>query len=1204
MKIKLTIARSLSRKRLLLTFMRTFIFLLCTTVFSFNIENSLAQEKVTIDHDKILSVDEVFNIIIDQTKYSFIYPANLFKDAPKVEVKQGKISVGKLLQKTLPKNEFNIILGVNDRITIKKKSESQQISVIGKVVDVKGMPILGVTVLIKGTAQGTSTDFDGSFRILIPNPENVLQFSHLGYKTQVVVIRDQYDIKVVLEEEASELEEITVISTGYQTLKKERATGSYVKPDMKILNSRDGAYTDLVSRLEGTVPGLTIITGFDAEVANPIGNGVTKRNSIIRGRNSPLLDFNPLYVVDGVQVPYFDIVNSEDIEDITVLKDAAATAVWGARASNGVIVVNTKRGKKNDKIQVNYKTFFNFQGKPDFDYDPVLSSEQYIQTAKELFAPDINSWGSLATRFVAPHEQILYDQYRGIISEPEANARLDSLASINNIDQIKDLWYRNAYSLGHTMSVSGGSKNYSFYGALAYRSLVNNQPGTKNNTYNLALNQDFQLNDNINIALNTSISNSVSSRKNSLSIGNRALPYLLFKDANGNDINMPYMFGWSEDVRLEYEQLGGINLDYYPLKEIDYKHGKNNNWNINLTGNLDVKIMKGLRFHGTYGYITTPGTSTNYEDYKTLSKRKFILSMAMAPPYVPETTYFFPNTQGTTQAPTGGTYISSNIEQHNWTVRNQLIYSTSLRNEKDFLNIQVGQEANEALTVNKTSVLEGYDEHLQTYALIDYYTAANEYIYPSITGFGAYQTPPFTFDEEKSRFTSFFALADYLLNHKYGINLSWRRDHSNLFGNDKSTQNKPTYSVGGKWILGRENFIQNVEWINEMALRTTFGVSGNSPFAGTATSQDVLTAPFSIPVTGNYLNLSGAANKKLGWEITKTINTGLDFSILKNRITGSLDLYWKKTTDLLGTERPNPFTGFSSGILSNIGNATNKGVELSLRTHNVKTDNFNWITNFVFSHNKNKLDSYSGASSYYSTTNGRISAPYVEGYSLNPLFAYRYGGLDENGNPQIELSDGTKTTDPFGDELTIDDILYMGSTVPKVTGGLTNIFSYKDFSLTANIIYNFGHVMRNDVNTFFTSRLTGGTSFSGNISTSFLNRWKEPGDEGFTDIPRYYADSYDDYINRNTQYYTLANTNVLSASYVKLRDVTLTYSLPQKVTSQLNIQGLSFSAQVSNFLLWTENDEGIDPEFHEYRYGSRTLPPSNHPFNFSMNITF
>ena len=1206
MKIKLTTARYPSRKRLLLTIMRTFIFLLCSAVFGFNAENSLAQKKVTIDHDKVFSVDEVFNIIIDQTEYSFIYPANLFKDAPKVEIKQGKISVGRLLQKILPNDEFNVVLGVNNRIAIKRKTERQQIFIRGKVIDENEVPIPGVTVMVKGTTNGTITDFDGSFGVVIPYQENVLVFSHLGYKTKDVTVRDQRDLTVVLEEGVNELEEVTVVSTGYQTLKKERATGSFSKPKMKILNSRDGAYTDLVSRLEGTVAGLTVINGADSESASPLGNGVTSRNSIIRGVNSPTLSSNPLYVVDGVQVPYFNIVNSEDIEDITVLKDAAATSVWGARAANGVIVVNTKRGKKNDKIQVNYKTFYNYQGKPDFGYDPVLTSEQYIRTAKEIFDPQTNSWSSLSTSFVAPHEQILYDQDRGIISEAVANARLDSLSAISNIHQARDLWYRSAYSIGHSLSVSGGSEKYSFYASLAYRNLVNNEPGAKNSTYNLALNQDIQLNSKIKISLNTSISNSVSSGKNPLSVTNNVLPYQLFLDADGNDINIPYAFGWSEDTRLGYEQLGGINLDYYPLREIDYKHTENDNWNINLTGSLDIELIKGLNFKGTYGYITTPGTATSYEDYKTRDIRRFILSMTKVAPDVPETTYFFPNIQGSTDKPTGGRYISSNIEQKNWTVRNQLVYSTYLRNNKDYLNIQVGQEANEALGINKSNVLEGYDEHLQTYTLMDYYTAANEYIFPTITGVGAYQIQPFTITEEKTRFTSYFALANYLFNGKYGINLSWRKDESNLFGSDKSTQNKPTYSIGGKWILGRENFITKADWINEMALRATYGVAGNSPYVGAATSQDVLSAGTSTPITGDYYNLSSVANTKLGWEITKTLNTGFDFSILKNRVSGSLDLYWKSTTDLIGSYARNPFVGVSSPVVSNIGEVSNKGVELSLSTMNIQTSNFNWITNFVFSHNENKLESYvpRTETSYINTPAGRINASYLEGYALNPLFGYRYAGLNEEGNPLIELSDGTTSTDPYGDELTVDDILYMGSTVPKVSGGFTNVFNYKDFSLAANIIYNLGHVMRDDVNTFYSGRLTTDGSIGGNIQASFLNRWKEPGDEAFTDIPRYYADSYDSYVNRNIQYYAWANTNVLSASYIKLRDVTLTYNLPQQVLSQLKIQAISLSGQIGNFLLWTKNDKGIDPEYHDYKYGSRMLPSSKHPFNVSLNITF
>ncbi len=1174
------------------------LIVLLLLAFSIQLGAKTYAQKISLsEHNTPLSV--IFDKIEKQTGYTFAYTASMIEKAKPVSIERSEMTIHEVLYECFQNQPFIYDI-VEKTIVIKPlPQEAQQfILVKGTVTNENGTPLPGTTIVIKGTTQGTGTNEKGEYSIKVPQG-SILVFSFVGLqKREVLIDKQELEVNVVLKNEISKLEEVTVFSTGYREVTKERATGSFFKPDMEIIKSRDGSNADIIGRMEGMVPGLTVIPGPTGITANAIGNGVTGRKSIIRGENSVQLDSNPLYVIDGIQVPYFDIINSEDIEDITVLKDAAAAAIWGTKAANGIIVVTTKKGKRNSKIQVEYKSYFNFLGKPDFSHDPMLSSEEYIQTAKEIFDPVNYSWSSVKTESVAPHEQILFDQYRGIITEAQANTKLDSLADISNLDQIKNLFYRNAYSMGHTISVSGGGDKYSFFSSMSYTDVKDNQLGTKNNTYRIALNQDLKFNENIRFSLNATIANNVSSRKNYPSVSNRFFPYQLFRDENGNDINIPYMFGWREDTRLQYQEAGGINLDYYPLKEINYSHGEVNNRTINLTGNMDVKLCKGLSFKGTYGYITALGSATNYIDYKTLNQRKLILSLT-TPGATP--TYIFP--ENSTTPPVGGTYATSDIETRNWTIRNQLAYTTSFRKGKDQLDIQIGQEASESFLINRTNIVEGYDEQLQTYALMNYEVLNQDnYVYPTVTGFGAYQQEPFSISEDRDRFMSLFALASYMIDRKYGIDLSWRRDHSNLFGQDKSTQNKPTWSVGAKWITDREDFMKGIDWINGLALRTTYGITGQAPPSGSSASQDILGASYSTLATGASYYIATIANPKLAWESTRNLNIGVDFAVLNNRISGSLNLYWKNTTNLLGSLSPNSFVGAGGGVLQNIGNTTNKGIELSLTTLNVQTKDFSWATSFVFSHNRNKLVSYIPTDAYYNTPSGRISAFYLIGHALNPLFAYRYAGLNEEGNPMIEHPDGSTTV--HRDSAMIEDVTYMGSTTPVVSGGLTNTFTYKGFTLTANMIYNFGHVMRKNINTFYSGRLTGSGLSSGNISTSFLNRWKEAGDEEVTDIPRYYSNSIDEYLSsRNIAYYLYADKNVVSASYIKLRDITLSYHLPDKLVRSLKLQAVSLSAQIGDFMLWRANDLGIDPEYQDLKNGGG-YTPNKHPVNFSMSIKF
>ena len=381
-------------KRMLLMIMRTFIFLLCTTVFSLNTGISNAQEKVKIDQDRVMSVDEVFKIIKTQTKYSFIYPQEIFKDAPKVRLKKGVVSVGKLLQQTLPKGKFNVILGANNRITIKEKNKLQQKQVTGKVTDDSGQPIAGVTIFIKGTTRGTSTDFEGSYTITVPNSENVLVFTYLGFATQEITVGNQTIINVTLQEEVSQLDAVTV-SGGYYTTSKREATGSIGKMESKAIEQQ--SVNNPIAALQGRISGLQI-----TPTSGVPGSGFEVQ---IRGRNSIASGNEPLYVIDGV--PYdsnsmasndtsgsilrtgglnpFSLIDPSSIKSVEVLKDADATAIYGSRGANGVVLITTKNGQAGKtSFNVNVSTgIAEVTRKLD-----LLNTEQYLEQQLEGLAND------------------------------------------------------------------------------------------------------------------------------------------------------------------------------------------------------------------------------------------------------------------------------------------------------------------------------------------------------------------------------------------------------------------------------------------------------------------------------------------------------------------------------------------------------------------------------------------------------------------------------------------------------------------------------------------------------------------------------------------------------------------------------------------------------------------------------------------------
>ncbi|SCC42461.1 TonB-linked outer membrane protein, SusC/RagA family [Chitinophaga costaii] len=1150
---------------------------------------------------KAVPLEKVFTAIRQQTGYKFFYRTEDLQGTPAVTLQLTNASLEQALKAALAEQPLSYYLEGKTvfiskapaPVAVAPAAETPPGEVHGVVRDSKGRPIPGITVIAKHARTVTVSNEQGMFQFRNLAMSDTLMFSSVSYEPVTLPINDF--MTVIMRERTVALSSVTVTyNNGYQVLSAERATGSFGKPDMKVFHERVGT-NDLVARLEGQVAGLVVTTGLNASIVNRNGSGASVNASVLRGTDNTNGD-QPLYVLNGVIVHDFSAVNSDDIEDITVLKDAAAAAIWGARASNGIIVVTTKSGTKNQRLTVSYSGYLNYQGKPNFGYQPMMNSHQFIQAAREIFDPVSYPYRSLTYSTIAPHDQFLYDAYRGKITQAQANAGLDSLASVNNWKQVKDLLYQPALTDNHSLSVSGGTNAYSFYATLGYTGTQSNTPGTKSNAYRIAISQDMNLGSRVHIGLNTTMINTIGSQDNAIAISHGFLPYQMFRDNEGNNLDMNYLYGLSDSLRRDYGARSRINTDYNPMNERKYGYQHINNLSLNATANIAVEIWKGIRFEGTYGYQKAPGSNQYYQDNKTLAQRKNNIAFTVAPTVNAVPVYYLPLT--------GGYYISTNNDQRNWTIRNQLVYTATPRGGKDALSLQAGQEAQEDYTYRTDATSYGYNNQLGSSALVDYKTLSQG-LFGTVSGYGFLSRQPFTINTTLTRYNSYFALGNYTFNHKYSVDLNWRQDHSNLFGSDVSSQNKPTWSAGAKWHIAGEEFLQPVKWLNDLALRATYGITGNSPYLGAATYQDVL---YSVPasqsggVAGDALSISSPANRSVTWERTKTTNIGVDFAVLKRRISGAIEWYDRISDGLLASTPLNPFSGYTS-TKGNLGKYTNQGIEITLHTQNIVTENFSWSSTFLFSYNKNKLVAIGIPNSYQNTVSYRMQGvSYLPGFATNPLFAYKFAGLDNMGDPQIRLTDKTITKSPTAP--TINDIYYMGTTVAPYNGNLANTFLYKAFSFTANIIYNLGNVMRRDVNTFYTGRLGASSSFgSDNYAPSFLDRWKQPGDEAHTNIPAY-VPGYQSYNRRNTDFYTKGTLNVVSASYAKLRDMTLAYTLPPSTLRTLKIQRMEVYVQTTNFMIWKANHDGIDPEYQSLSYGGRALPPYKHAYNVGLNLTF
>ncbi|WP_161554556.1 SusC/RagA family TonB-linked outer membrane protein [Sinomicrobium soli] len=1181
--------------------MRTFVFLLCNAALALNSGIGFSQDApIVVDESKTLSLEEVFTLIRTQTDYQFVYRYDSIKDAPPVSVEQGVIKTSELLKRSLERSGLTFKFKDNTVIISREKEipapKQAVIDVTGTVRDTLGMPLPGVTVLVKNTDKVVAADMEGAFRIANVRIGATIVFSHMGFMEREVIISPENaeNMVVVLREDVNELEEVVLVSTGYQTISKERSTGSFSKPDMEVFENRSSSM-NVAERLDGLVPGLTVNRSPGAELFNPL---------LIRGLSTlSLLQTSPLIVVDGI--PVADIstqtnsdvalsgllnINPQDIRDITVLKDATAASIWGARAANGVIVINTKKGSSAGGVEFQYDAFVTMEGRPDLDYLRTLDSKDFIRVAEEIFDPERNVYEEVtgyttSGNGVSPHEQILYDRYRGTISVATAGRRLDSLSAINNRGQIKNLWYRPSVLTTHTLSVSAGKKGYTFYGSGNYTSTQSHSPGEKNNRYKLNLRQNFEVGKRFKFDLITDLTYQDRYSPNNIQADSRFLPYQLFRDADGNNIDMSFMTELNDSIRGVYEDASRLDLGYTPLDETGYAYTKNKTKSIRNILGVEVDIIDGLTFQGKYGYTSNTVDNEEYTDHLAIRQRTEVAEFAVVSSPGAEPVYYLPAT--------GGKYTTRNTGVEAWTVRNQLSYVKSWNDRLHQLNLIAGQEAQEQVSVLKYSSVRGYDDRLQSYEQIDYGALArvdnvvkpNQYnlpeyglVFSSLDGeryFGR--------SESTTRFASYYGNAAYTYNQKYSINASIRNDQSNLFGLDKSAQNKPVWSGGVKWDIGKESFLQEVSWVHMLGIRATYGIAGNAPRPGTAASFDILTPVASIffPETG--LRISTPGNRKLSWERTATKNFGIDFAFL-GRISGSIDYYDRRTSDLLGVIPTNPFTGYSS-VTGNLGDLKNKGVEISLNTRNIVFKDFAWSSNLNIAFNENRI-TYLNVIDETTSGDIRVGQQFVTGYPSFALFAYDYAGLDANGDPQVRLADGTVTTEP--NVTTPDDIKLMGTTQPKWNGGFGNTFRYKNISLNINTVYSLGHVMRRDVNNFYYGTRLDAANYSfisGNINEDYLDRWQQPGDEAYTDIPRH-QDVGDG--SRNTNYYTLGDHNVISASYIKIRDINLVYRLPNTLFGNTGIQQITVRGQVSNILLWADNKYGIDPEYHYYG-GSRVL---------------
>ncbi len=1052
--------------------------------------------------------------------------------------------------------------------------------------------------IIESVSVGTVTDKDGKFILEIPADTKSVLVSFPGYESRVIQLNEgQTNYTIRLTSEVSDKNKIQeVIITGYQKIEKRKQTSAVSTVKMDNISQAGVASVDQM--LAGQIAGVAVTP----ETGAP-GSPAKIR---IRGTASLSGPQDPLWVIDGLplegndvpnftdkdnidQLQNFSIagLNPNDIEDITILKDAAATAIYGARAANGVISITTKKGKKGS-LKLNFSADTFVTARPDFDKLNLLNASEKVDLelmlAKRADLTYRADKGEVM-RILTENNQL--DVFR--------NGGFDALNSFtrqqinglrnNNTDWGK-LLYRNAINKQYGLSVSGGSDRADYYFSLGYYDEEGTTIGTGFKRYNLTLKNNYKLSDKLNAGI--SIFGTQSERTS----------FVTDADASINPVNYsrnanPYMKPFNADGSYNYDRdMDGFEDRYIPFNFLEERENTNYSLkNNSLKGILDLeyKASKSLRFTSQLGIQYDANKTEKFAAENTYFTRK-----------MKENTRYYKDGKYNYFLPAGAVKQNwdNDFFQYNWKL--QAAYSTKIN--KHEIDLMAGTEIRK--TEDNTTITRafGYDPKTRR---------ATAIVFPN-SSFAAdkrYETyrenPPI-----ENAYASMVATASYTYDQKYTFFGSVRYDGTNLFGVNKKYKYLPIWAVSGSWLVTKEDFMKNISAVSNLRLRASYGLQGNI---------DRNTSPFFI---GEYndatilpggkeaiINVLSPPNDKLRWEKTTNTNLGLDLGLFNNRVSLTADVYSRKGTDMISMKETPLETGFEYTMM-NWGSLTNKGFELAISTRNINHDNFKWTTTINFAHNKSRVLS--------EQPRDNSLLPSREGLPVNAVFALKTAGMDEHGNPlfwkgdqKISAAEFFKLYDVYADFLPgqlVDTKLsnaelrslftYVGDRDPKFTGGIINTFKVSNFDLTISATFNLKQtVMRTP--SYRGMELDRGRNYTRDIyeAGSSLPGITSPDMDANPD--GWMANKW--FAGNRSNAYSLLDVWAKEISYIRISSIRLGYTLPKEFTNPMGISSLRLSVEGRNLFVFSNGYKGyFDPE----TYGNIYAQPITKSVTVGFNVSF
>ena len=1038
-----------------------------------------------------------------------------------------------------------------------------------------GEPVIGATVMVQGDKKGTVTDINGNFTIDVPSGKK-LSISYVGMKTTIVSPKANMVVKLASD---GLLEDVVV--TGMVKTDKRLFTGATAKID--ATSAKIDGMADISRSLEGRAAGVS--------VQNVSGTFGTAPKIRVRGATSIFGSSKPLWVVDGVimedvtEVSADELssgdaetlissaiagLNSDDIESFQILKDGSATSIYGARAMAGVIVITTKKGKTGSAF-VNYTGEYTMRLKPSYNDFNIMNSQDQMSVYQELEQKGYLNYAEIANK----SESGVYGKMYQLITEYDpttgqfglANTTAARNAYLRAAEMRNTNWFDRLFSNSimhnHSVSVSSGTEKSQHYVSVSAmydpgwykKSQVERYTANLNSTFNISKKLEF------NVGKETD-----------------AVTGEVKRDF---DIN-PYSYAMNTSRALDPDEY--YTRNYAPFNIFNELQNNYMELGVNdfrVTGSLKYKPIKKVELTLLAGM---QNTTTSQEHYILDNSNQAMAYRAMGNSHIREKNPFLYKDPDNIYAlpisvlPDGGIYERTDRNMYKWDTRLTASYNDVFA-EDHIVNLYGGMETN---YVNRHKTwFRGWGMQ---------YTMGEipNYAYQVFKKGSEENTDYYTLENKHERSAAFFANGTYSYQGRYTLNGTYRYEGTNRMGKSRAARWLPTWNVSGSWNVHEEDFFEKFEpTLSHLSLRASYSLTAERPSISNAIVEIGSQTPWRpfASVRESMLYIKNLANEELTYEKKHELNLGLSAGFLNNRINLEVDWYKRNNYDLIGVATTQGIGG-QIDKLGNIASMKANGIEISLTTNNIKTPDFSWTTNFIYSHSSNTITDLNTTNNIMNlvsrTSTGSETAFASEGYPVGALFSIPFMGLNNEGLPTFLDQDGNvSTTDIYFQERDKEKLLfleYSGTVEPTDVGSLGNVFKYKNLSLNVFITYSFGNVIRLDP--IFDNEYTDLMS----TPKEFNNRWTTPGDEKYTNIPVIASkrqNENDSHLAYAYNAYNYSTERIAKGDFIRMKEISIGYDFPKSITEKLRLANLSLKLQATNlFLIYADKKlNGQDPEF-------------------------